>query len=214
MFAPYLEEFPEMTFFDFALLGQMASCLRGESAMSDLWQKGEMGRGLPAATSVRFLRNHDLDRGEAKQNEGIDDEGCRIPDESWQIGYTALFCMGKGVPYVFVDQTREAKPAGKEHRFDREGLAEGVGFHRRYFGEEALAFWSAKEVLAWTLGDKAVVVLSRGGTTKGESFALPRLKEGTYRDVFTGEEIQVVAGGVLTLPRLESMRGYAFELKE
>ena len=113
-----------------------------------------------------------------------------------------------------MDQRKEKKPEGKEHHHAREGLAEGIAFHRRHFGEKALPFWSAQEVLAWTLGDSAFVILSRKPAAKVESFALPRLKEGLYRDVYSGKETKVLPGGVLTLPVLDSMRGYAFELTE
>ncbi|MGJ8724809.1 MAG: alpha-amylase family glycosyl hydrolase [Roseibacillus sp.] len=212
VFEPYLEELPEMAFFDFPQLAQVAACLRGEGPMSDLLEEGEIGRELPPSASVRLLRNHDLDRGEAKRGEGIDDARYRVPDDGWQIGYVALFGVGQGIPYVFVDQVKAKKLVGEEHAFDREGLGEGIAFFRRHFGEETRAFWSTKEVLAWTIGDAAVVVLSRGGKVKVESFALPRLQEGVYRDVFSSEEVRVVEGGVLTLPPLDSMRGYAFEL--
>ena len=211
VFEPYLAEFPEMAFFDFPHLGQVASCLRGEGAMSDLLQEGEVGRVLPPTASVRFLRNHDLDRGEGANSEGINDPGYALPEGGWQIGYAALFGLGQGIPYLFVDALDIAKRAGEEHRFDREGLAEGIAFHRRHFGAKMQAFWSTKEVLAWTLGDSAVVILSRQPSRKIESFALPQLQAGVYRDVFSGEEVKVRGGGVLTLPPLHSMRGYAFE---
>ena len=212
VFKPYLAELPEMTFFDFPQLALVAGCLRGERAMSDLLEEGEVGQVLPPSASVRFLSNHDLDRGEGLSSEGIDDPTYRIPGDTWQLGYAALFGMGQGIPYVFVDPVNATKPEGKEHRFDRDGLAEGIAFYRRHFGEEAQVFWATKEVLAWTLGDSAVVVLSRQPSRKIESFALPLLKEGVYRDAFSDDEARVVGEGVLTLPPLDSMRGYAFEL--
>ena len=214
VYQPYLAELPEMAFFDFPQLAQLATCLRGEEAMSDLLGGGETGRALPHATAVRFLKNHDLDRGEGASSEGIDDPEYLLPEEGWQIGYAALFGMGRGIPYVFVDPVNAKKPEGKEHQFDREGLAAGIAFFRRYFEKEARVFWATNEVLAWTLGDSAVVVLSRKPSRKIESFALSHLKAGDYRDVFSGEDVRVAGKGVLTLPALASMRGYAFELSE
>ena len=212
VFEPYLEEVPEMAFLDFPQLAQVAACLRGERAMSDLLQEGEIGLALPASASVRFLTNHDLDRGEGISSEGIDDPEYRIPENGWQLGYTALFGTGRGVPYLFVDSVHAPKREGTKHRFDRPGLAEGIGFHCRHYGANTSVFWGTKEVLAWTLGDSALVVLSRQSSRKTESFALPQLKAGVYRDAFSGEEVQVVGEGVLTLPPLDPMRGYAFEL--
>ena len=113
VFKPYLEGMPGMTFFDFSLLVQIAASLRGEGAMSDLLEDGEIGKGLPAAASVRLLRNHDLDRGETKRSEGIDDERYLIPDDGWQIGYTALFGLGQRNPLSLCGPKEGEEARGK-----------------------------------------------------------------------------------------------------
>ena len=212
VFRPYLDDLPEMVFLDFPQLAHVAACFRGERVMNELLQQEENGSALPVSASVRFLTNHDLDRGEGVSSEGIDDPEYRIPDDGWQIGCAALFGTGQGIPYLFADSISAPKWEGTEHRYDRRGLAEGIAFHRQHFQTERQVFWAAKEVLAWTLGDSAIVVLSRKSSRKVEVFALPQLTAGSYRDVFSGEEVQVVGAGVMTLPPLDSMRGYAFEL--
>lgn len=211
VFTPYLETLPEMKFFDFPLLGEIAAALRGEQAMSSLAPEGQWVEPLPATASVMLLRNHDLDRGEAKQGEGIDDARYRIDEHAWQLADTALFGMGRGVPYVFVNHPRFLAEQKMKHLLDRQGLKEAVAFFQATWGSTLQFFWGTQETLAWTLGDDSFVVLSREPISRIESFPLPRMKPGRYRDVFSGAEASICQG-VLTLPSLAAMRGYAFRL--
>lgn len=213
VFEPYLEALPGVTYFDFPYLALFAACLRGERPMSDLTQKGELVERLPVEASVRLLRNHDLDRGEAKRTEGINDPRYRLPDQGWQLGYTALFGMRKGIPYVFVDHPEVEKPPGREHSFDRAGLRESLAFFQETQGKELHVFWSVEETLAWTVGQRAFVVLSRQPASRKESFPLPKMKPGRYRDLLSGHEVSLEKG-VLTLPPLGELQGYLFEHRE
>lgn len=212
VFEPYLKELPEMAFYDFPLLEKLAASLRGDKPMSDLVENGELWQGLPGCASIPFLRNHDLDRGEAHRSEGIQDPRYRLENDAWQIGYVALFGFGRGAPYVFANHPRFKDSLSVSHSFDRDGLKEGIAFFQRQKGRNRHVFWSTNERLAWTLGDDAFVVLNRKPKPSSgpRSFALPSLQPGKYRDVFSDVEAEV-SKGVLTLPSLTPMKGYAFE---
>lgn len=211
VFEPYLAELPEMAFFDFALQAQLATSLRGEESMSAWLKKGAIAKRLAPEVSVRMLRNHDLDRGEDSLNEGIRDRRSIVPDNSWQVGYVALFGLGEGVPYVFVDCPYAEKEKGKEHDFDRKGLKESLLFFRATYGLERKVFLEASGAVGWSLGHAAFVILSREACLEPEGFSVPQLKSGIYREVYSGEEVEVVEG-VFSLPRFDALRGYAFQL--
>ncbi|WP_411845549.1 alpha-amylase family glycosyl hydrolase [Roseibacillus persicicus] len=213
-FEPYLEGLPEMRFFDFPHLLRLAECLRGERAMSDLIEGKTLSLQLPPRASVSLLRNHDLDRGEANRTEGIDDPRYRIPDGAWQIGYAALFGMGEGVPYVFVDDPKVLKPVGREHGYNRPGLKEGISFFRATYGLQTRVLSAQKEALAWSLGDSAFMILQREAVAEGSVMPVGSLRTGRYRDVYTGVEIAVTESCEVILPALGQLQGYGFLLQE
>ncbi|MEM9080077.1 MAG: alpha-amylase family glycosyl hydrolase [Verrucomicrobiota bacterium] len=204
---PYVEAFPEMRLFDFGRLVTFVEGLEGERDFEEVLEAGKAD--LPMGQSLKFVRNHDIERGQVNENEGLDDERFRVRSDAWQLAHAWLFGSQGGLPYVFVEDPELRKGDLPRETLDRAYLKAGVGFYREVVGKPQAVLRAEGDVLAWARGEERFVVLNRGEGRAVVRLGAEDLKAGWYRDVYSEARVELPAGGELEI-QAEGWRGYGF----
>ena len=113
----------DMDFYDFPLVGEMRKAFGFGGNLGALKSVTQNGHALPGPKAITFVRNHDIDRGQAKDgglggdvpakfDVGWDDTEEKLNRTDVKLAYAFTFGREDGLPYVFVDMPTAAKFSG------------------------------------------------------------------------------------------------------
>ena len=104
-------DIPSLDFYDFPLVAAMKQAFQFGGNLANLKEAAQHNQALPGPKAVTFVRNHDLDRGQAGDR-GVDDssfgvgwdQGTRSLNRTdVNLAYAFVFGREDGLPYVFAD---------------------------------------------------------------------------------------------------------------
>jgi alpha-amylase len=203
-----------LDFYDFPLTATMRKAFAFGGDLRLLRNPAANGGALAGPRAVTFVRNHDIDRGQANdrgldmgsQNTfGIGWNGADKPLSEADIILAYAYILGRedGLPYVFVDMPSSGTGDKRQDRFDDPKLVPFIRFHNLCLaGEGGVARRAdvavetqSPNALAWQRGTDRLVVLNKAA----EPFVLRNqqtsLQPGRYVDVSTGWPLDVDGSG-------------------
>src|SRR4051794_26633971 len=204
---------PDMDYYDFPLVATMREAFRFGGDLRILKDPADHNRALPGPKAVTFVRNHDIDRGQANDH-GIDDPGGRdtfgvgwdeqhhtLDRTDVSLAYAYMLGREDGFPYVFVDMNT-LPAAQQDDKFDDPIIVAGIRFHNLCLADTGGVarrpdIWRIEmpNVLAWQRGTDRFVVINKAA----ESFEIrdlhTSLQPGKYEEVRTGWPMSVELDG-------------------
>jgi alpha-amylase len=207
--AANLPEIAELDFYDFPLVAALREAFGFGGNLALLKEAQGVGRALPGVKAVTFVRNHDIDRGQANDR-GLDDSGGRTTfgvgwDETHHqldrtdVALSYAFILGReeGFPYIFVDMPT-LPPNQQDDRFDASDLVAGIRFHNLCLAhpdgsDRRPDIWriETSTTIGWQRGRDRFIVINKAA----ESYAIlnlqTSLQPGTYLEVRTGWPLHV-----------------------
>jgi alpha-amylase len=202
----------EVDFYDFPLTRTMRQAFAFGGDLRRLKDPAAAGAALPGPEAVTFVRNHDIDRGQANDR-GLEGDGRDFFGVGWneqtdrldrtdvRLAYAYLFGREDGFPYVFVDMN--TLPAGEQDdRFDDPMIVAGIRFHNLSLGGQGGVgrrpeIWRIEtpNAIGWQRGDDRFVVINKAAEPY-EIVELPTsLQAGTYQEIRTGWPLHVQPDG-------------------
>jgi hypothetical protein len=157
---------------------------------------------------VTFVRNHDIDRGQAGDRGltdnsfgiGWDAGNKRLNRTDVNLAYAFLFGREAGLPYVFVDMPT-LPPDQKDDRFDDPDIVAGIRFHNLCLAHpdgsgRRPEIWriETQNAIAWQRGTDRFIVINKAAEWFLITNLQTTLQTGTYREV-NGWSLQVRADG-------------------
>ncbi len=133
-------DIPEMDFYDFPLTKRMREAFAFGGDLRTLKNPKAEDQALEGVKAITFVRNHDIDRGQAFDR-GIADSKGRIKfGVGWyegaktlnrtdvRLAYAYLFGREDGLPYTFTDMNT-LPTEQQEDRYDDPFIVAGIRFH-------------------------------------------------------------------------------------
>jgi alpha-amylase len=211
-------DFPDidgLDFYDFPLVAAMREAFGFGGNLARLKEAARDGRALPGLKAVTFVRNHDIDRGQADDRGIADSDGRATFGVGWDEGQRRLdrtdvtlayaFILGReeGLPYVFVDMPT-LPPDQQDDRFDDPDLAAGIRFHNLSLANPDGSgrrpdIWRIETpmVLGWQRGTDRFIVINKAAERYAINHLQTSLQPGTYAEVRHGWPLQVQADGTI-----------------
>jgi alpha-amylase len=204
---------PDMDYYDFPLVATMREAFRFGGDLRILESPADRGRALPGPKAVTFVRNHDIDRGQANDH-GIDDLGGRDTfGVGWDEGQHRLdrtdvdlayaYVLGRedGLPYVFTDMNT-LPPDQQDDRFDDPLIVAGVRFHDLCLADTAGVarrpdLWRIEmpTAIGWQRGSDRFIVINKAADPFEVTNLPTSLQAGQYKEIRTGWPMQVESDG-------------------
>jgi alpha-amylase len=208
------ESFPKvdvLDFYDFPLVATMRQAFGFQGDLETLKYPACKNKALPGSKAVTFVRNHDIDRGQA-DDRGLLDEGARRffgigwngADEALSEGdivlaYAYIFGRQDGVPYVFVDMPSTTDKDKRIDSYDDERLVAFIRFHNLCLrGQDGVdrrddIFLDMKSpnAIGWQRGEDRLVMINKAGEALPIRGLQTTLKPGRYIDVHKGTPLVV-----------------------
>jgi alpha-amylase len=206
------EKFPQtqaIAFYDFPLVATMKAALAFGGDLSLLRNPAENNRALPSSKAVTFVRNHDIDRGQAddrglgggaRETFGI---GWNGPDKVLTeadivLAYAYIFGREGGIPYVFADMESMTGKDKRKDLFNDGRLVAFIRFHNLCLDdeeggprpEEALDLKS-QNAIGWQRGKDRLVMINKSGEKLPLNNLQTTLKPGRYIEVHEGWSLQI-----------------------
>lgn len=213
-FGPYLSV-AEMDYYDFPLVLTMREAFAFGGDLRILKDPKALDRALDGPTAVTFVRNHDIDRGQANDRGIADPEGRSKYGVGWDEGRRTLdrtdvalahayvFGREEGLPYVFVDMNTLPQ-AEQDDRFDDPAVVAAIRFHNLCLAgtggvQRRPDVWriEAPDAIGWQRGDGRFVVINKAAVPFTVSALPTTLREGEYKEVRTGAPMHVQPGGTI-----------------
>jgi alpha-amylase len=201
-----------MDFYDFPLTKTMREAFAFGGDLRTLKNPKASGQALDGPKAVTFVRNHDIDRGQAGDR-GLDPDGTEGLRQMYGIGwdeatdslnrtdvhlaYAYLFGREDGLPYVFVDM--KTLPAGeRDDRFDDPFVVAGIRFHNLCLADQGgvprrKEVWRIEtpNTIGWQRGDDRFIVINKAGHWYDINNLNTTLHPGTYTEVRNGWPLHV-----------------------
>jgi hypothetical protein len=204
--APYLAV-PRLRLYDFALLSTMREAFAPRGDLRLLRDPERHGRALPDHGAVTFVRNHDIERGQAGDR-GIDepayrarfgvgwDERTRALDRvSVDLAHAFIFGRSAGIPYVLAGMNTLPDDAGID-RCDDAMILAGLAFRARCAaGRPETWLVERPDTLAWQRGDDHLALVNKAPEPVSLDGLATGLRPGRYRELRTGWPLDVGADG-------------------
>lgn len=205
---------PEMDFYDFPLAKTMREAFAFGGDLRDLKNPKGADRALDGPKAITFVRNHDIDRGQAddrgldaggRQTYGVGwDEGSRKLDRTdVRLAYAYLFGREDGLPYVFADMN--TLPA--EQQDDRQNdpfVVAGIRFHNLCLAgvggvprREEIWRIETPNAIGWQRGNDRFIVINKAGDWYDIKALSTSLEPGEYKEVRTGWRLDVRPDGAI-----------------
>jgi alpha-amylase len=203
---------PEMDFYDFPLTKTMQEAFAPGGDLTTLKNPKAFDKALEGPKAIAFVRNHDIDRGQAN-NRGIEDANGRqkfgigwnetahsLERTDVYLAYAYLFGREDGLPYVFVDM-----PSGEQDdRYDDEFIVAGIRFHNLCLAstggvQRREEIWRIEtpNVIGWQRGNDRFIVINKAGDWYEIKGLNTSLKQGEYKEVRTGWPLNVQSDGTI-----------------
>ncbi len=206
--APYLKV-PRLRLYDFALLSTMREAFAPGGDLRVLREPERHGRALPGPAAVTFVRNHDVERGQANDR-GIDEPAYRarfgvgwderagaLERTSVSLAHAYIFGRAAGTPYVLAGM--ENIPAhARIDRHDEPSIVAGLAFRamcRPSASRPEVWLIEEPDTLAWQRGDDRLVVVNKAPAKLVLAGLRTSLRPGCYRELATGWPLHVERGG-------------------
>ena len=204
---------PDMDYYDFPLVAAMREAFRFGGDLRILEDPADQSRALPGPKAVTFVRNHDIDRGQANDH-GINDPGGRdtfgvgwdegqhrLDRTDVDLAYAYVFAREDGLPYVFTDMNT-LPPDQQDDRFNDPIIVASVRFHNLSLADTGgIArrpnIWriEAPNVIGWQRGTDRFVVINKAAESFEISDLQTSLRPGKYEEVRTGWPMDVAPNG-------------------
>ncbi len=203
---PYLDV-SGLRMLDFPLLSTLREALAPGGDLRVLRDPAAFGRALDPARAVGFVRNHDIERGQANDKGidetayrtrfgvGWDEASGRLDRTSVDLAHAYLFAREGGTPYVLAAMRTEAV---RTDRHDDPVIAAGLAFRARcanhgHPGE----IWriSGRATIGWQRGDELFAVINRADVPFDATGAFTSLCPGCYHDLRGGASLHVTQQG-------------------
>ena len=226
-------KFPQteaIAFYDFPLVATMKEAFGPGGDLDLLRNPAAQHRALPGPKAVTFVRNHDIDRGQA------DDRGLLGGQDTFGVGwrgpeneliepdivlaYAYVFGREEGLPYVFVDMEPTTEGDKRKDSFDDERLVAFIRFHNLCLDEEeggprpeeALDLGS-ENAIGWQRGKDRIVMINKSGEKLPLRNLQTTLKPGRYVEVHEGWALDVRNDGTIEEWDLPSQTAAMFVLQ-
>jgi alpha-amylase len=213
-FGPYLAV-AEMDYYDFPLVRTMREAFAFGGDLRVLKDPRDHDRALDGTRAVTFVRNHDIDRGQAGDRGIADPEGRRTYGVGWDealrrldrtdVALAHAYVLGRedGLPYVFADMNTLPE-AEQDDRFDDPTVAAAIRFHNLCLaGQGGVArrpdVWRIEtaDAVGWQRGEDRFVVINKAAAPFEVRDLPTSLRDGEYREVRTGWPMHVQPGGAI-----------------
>lgn len=205
-------DIPELDFYDFPLTRTMRQAFAFGGDLRTLKSPAAADAALPGPEAVTFVRNHDVDRGQA-DDRGLEGGGRDLFGVGWneasdrlnrtdvRLAYAYLFGREDGLPYVFVDMNT-LPPGEQDDRFDDPMLVAGIRFHNLSLGGQGGVarrpeVWRIEtpNTIGWQRGDDRFIVINKAAEHYDIVELPTSLQPGTYQEIRTGWPLHVQPDG-------------------
>lgn len=206
---------PEMAFYDFPLNKTMREAFAFGGDLRSLIDPKDHDRALAGPKTVTFVRNHDIDRGQANDR-GIDDpngrqkfgvgwdEGSKTLNRTdVHLAYAYLFGREDGLPYVFVDMST-LSPEQQDDRYDDPFVVAGIRFHNLCLADaggvkrrEEIWRIERPNTIGWQRGNDRFIIINKATDWYDIRDLGTSLLQGEYKEVRTGWPLKVQSGGTI-----------------
>jgi len=206
---------PEMDFYDFPLTKTMREAFAFGGDLRSLKNPKADDRALEGPKAVTFVRNHDIDRGQAndrgiedangRQKFGVGwDEGSKTLNRTdVRLAYAYLFGREDGLPYVFVDMNT-LSPEQQDDRYDDPFVVAGIRFHNLCLAgaggvQRREEIWRIETpaTIGWQRGNDRFIVINKAADWYDIKDLNTSLKQGEYKEVRTGWSLHVQSNGAI-----------------
>jgi hypothetical protein len=207
LLAPYLAV-PRLRLYDFALLSTMREAFAPHGDLRLLRDPERHGRALPDHGAVTFVRNHDIERGQAGDR-GIDEPAYRARfgvgwDERAQtldhdlvdLAHAFIFGRADGIPYVLAGMDTLPKDARIDRHDDAIILA-GLAFRARCSGRPETWLIERPDIIAWRRGDDHLALVNKAPGPVTLDGLETGLRPGHYAELRTGWALHIRADGCI-----------------
>ena len=204
-------KFPQteaIAFYDFPLVATMKKAFGPGGDLDLLRSPAAQHRALPGPKAVTFVRNHDIDRGQA------DDRGLLGGQDTFGVGwrgaeneliepdivlaYAYIFGREGGVPYVFVDMEPTTERDKRKDRFNDKRVVAFIRFHNLCLDEqeggprpEEPVDLGSDNAIGWQRGKDRLVMINKSGDKLPLRNLQTTLKPGRYLEVHEGWLLEV-----------------------
>ena len=212
------QKFPQteaIAFYDFPLVATMKEAFGFGGDLDVLRNPAGQNRALPGSKAVTFVRNHDIDRGQARDrglHEGAQSTygiGWNGPERELTeadilLAYAYIFGREGGVPYVFVDMEPTTAGDKRKDRFNDERVVAFIRFHNLCLDEqeggprpEEPVNLGSENAIAWQRGKDRLVMINKSGEKLPLRNLQTTLKPGSYVEVHEGWVLEVQSDGTI-----------------
>ncbi|MDH4081874.1 MAG: alpha-amylase family glycosyl hydrolase [Nitrospira sp.] len=206
---------PELDWYDFPLTKTMRDAFGFGGNLTILKDAAQNKRALSGPKAVTFVRNHDIDRGQA-DDRGIDDSGGRSTygvgwDESQKhlnrtdvkLAYSFLLGREDGLPYVFVDMSTLPSDQ-RDDTFDDPDIVAAIRFHNLCLAQpdgsgRRPEIWRIEtaNTIGWQRGTDRFMVINKAAEWYPITNLQTSLQSGTYKEIRNGWPMHVQANGTI-----------------
>jgi alpha-amylase len=228
------QKFPQteaIAFYDFPLVATMKLAFSFGGDLDVLRNPAAQNRALPDAKAVTFVRNHDIDRGQARDRglhegaQGIygigwNGPGGELTEADILLAYGYIFGREGGVPYVFVDMEPTTEGDKRNDRFNDERIVAFIRFHNLCLDEEAggprpeePVNLGSENAIAWQRGKDRLVMINKSGENLPLHDLQTTLKPGRYVEVHEGWLLEVRSDSTIEQWELPAQTAAMFVLQ-
>jgi alpha-amylase len=205
-----------MDFYDFPLVATMKQAFGFNGNLDVLKDPASQRRALPGPKAVTFVRNHDIDRGQANDR-GLDQGSQNTFGIGWNgpndaltesdiiLAYAYILGREDGLPYVFVDMNTPTSNDKRKDLFDDQRLVAFIRFHNLCLpGQDGVArrpdIWlnlQSPNAIGWQRGTDRLVLINKAAEPLALHGLATSLKPGHYIEVHEGWPLDVRSDGVI-----------------
>jgi hypothetical protein len=201
--APYVDV-PGLRLYDFPLLATLRTAFAAEGDLR-AWN---FDAALPGASAISFVRNHDIERGQAGDH-GIDEtsyrrrygvgwneETGRLDRRVVDLAQTALLAQAGGIPNI-LSAMMSLPEQQRGDRHDARAIAIGLRFRTLCGARPQIPLIARRDLICWQRGDDRLVTISKADRPLFLRNLKTSLRPGRYRDLATRRPVEVGPGGRL-----------------
>jgi alpha-amylase len=206
------QKFPQtdaIAFYDFPLVATMKQAFGFGGDLDVLRNPAAQNRALPGSNAVTFVRNHDIDRGQARDRGlhegaqstygiGWNGSEAELTEADVVLAYAYIFGRDGGVPYVFVDMEPTTEGDKRKDRFNDGRVVSFIRFHNLCLDEEEggprpeeTVNLGSKNALGWQRGKDRLVMINKSGEKLPLRNLQTTLRPGRYVEVHEGWLLEV-----------------------
>jgi alpha-amylase len=207
-------QLPALDFYDFPLVATMKQAFGLNGNLDMLKNPASQKRALPGSRAITFVRNHDIDRGQANDR-GLDQGSQNTFGIGWNgpndaltesdiiLAYAYIFGREDGLPYVFVDMNTPTSNDKRKDVFDDQRLVAFIRFHNLCLAgqdgvqrrQDILLDLKSPNAIGWQRGTDRLVLINKAAEPLALRDLATTLKPGRYIEVHEGWPLDVQNDG-------------------